>query len=162
MFRLGSGKSTLISVISRLVDIQSGSISIGGVGTVNISPRRLRRTVVTLPQETLILETTIRKNIDPRCEHSDEEIWAALEACQMQNALKSKHGENALDQEVSSDGGDFSAGQRQLICAARVLLEKPRLLLVDEGESSCPVDFCFVSSYPDLCHRSFCECGLLV
>lgn len=120
-------------MISRLVDIQDGKIYVAGLDTSDIEPRKLRRMVLTLPQETLIFQGTLRENIDPRRERSDQDIWTALEACQISSVLKSKYGENALDQDLSSDGTDLSAGQRQLVCAARVVLEQPAVLLVDEG-----------------------------
>ena len=134
----GSGKSTLISVISRLVDIQDGKISLAGLDTSKIEPRKLRRMVLTLPQETLIFQGTLRENIDPRGQRSDRDVWTALEACQMSSVLKTKYGENALDEELSSDGTELSAGQRQLVSAARVVLEQPAVLLVDEGRYCFP------------------------
>lgn len=132
-YLLGSGKSTLLSAIARLVDIDNGSITIGTTNTAKIPPRRLRRHVVTLPQESLIFQGTLRENLDPYSRRTDGEIWHALEATQMSSVLRAKYGGDALAQELSSDGADLSAGQRQLICAARVLLERPSILLVDEG-----------------------------
>lgn len=133
----GSGKSTLLSAIARLVDINDGSITIGGIDTCKILPRRLRRDIITLPQESLIFKGSLRENLDPYSRRTDSEIWAALEACQMSSVLHAKYGAEALQQELPSDGIDLSAGQRQLVCAARVLLERPSVLLVDEGRLPC-------------------------
>lgn len=155
--RTGSGKSTLLSAIARLVDINSGSITISGVDTSQIPPRRLRRSAVTLPQESLLFKGTLRENVDPYERRTDWEIWEALSACQMADVLRSKFGDGALLQLLSSEGTDLSAGQRQLVCAARVLLERPSILLVDEGT------FTFLTSDHDkhaniLC--SLCQCRL--
>lgn len=126
-----------MSAIARLADINDGSITIGGIDTCRISPRRLRRDVITLPQESLIFKGSLRENLDPYSRRTNSEIWAALEACQMNSVLHAKYGAEALQQELPPDGADLSAGQRQLICAARVLLERPSVLLVDEGKWSC-------------------------
>lgn len=140
-FLSGSGKSTLLSAIARLVDINDGSITIGNINTAKIPPRRLRRDVITLPQESLIFKGTLRENLDPYSCRTDGEIWDALEATRMSSLLRGKYGTEALAQELSSDGADLSAGQRQLICAARVLLERPSVLLVDEGP---PIPFLYL------------------
>ncbi|OAQ95919.1 hypothetical protein LLEC1_04564 [Akanthomyces lecanii] len=137
--RTGSGKSTLLSAIARLVDINDGSITIGNINTTKIPPRRLRRDVITLPQESLVFNGTLRENLDPYSCRTDAEIWEALEATRMSSVLRAKYGTEALVQKLSSDGADLSAGQQQLICAARVLLERPSVLLVDEASAN--VDF---------------------
>ncbi|KAF3767031.1 P-loop containing nucleoside triphosphate hydrolase protein [Cryphonectria parasitica EP155] len=135
--RTGSGKSTLVSSIARLVDPTSGSIAINGVETASISTQRLRLAVHTLPQEPLIFEGNVRENLDPRGQHTDEEILNVLDQC----GLKSTLAENSstatiLSKNLTTGGTDLSAGQRQLLCAARVLLERPPILLVDEAAAN--------------------------
>lgn len=133
----GCGKSTLLSSIARLVDPNSGSISIGGVDTSHIAPKRLRAVVRTLPHEPLIFEGTIRENLDPRHEHTDSEIIRVLGHCRLRAALAGTNAAcvttaNILGRIVRAGGADLSAGERQLLCAARIILERPRLVLVDE------------------------------
>lgn len=138
--RTGCGKSTLVSSIARLVDPTSGSISIDGVETSHIPPQRLRVAVHTLPQEPLIFEGTIRDNLDPKGEHTDSEILHTLKQCRLAATLTDDAATtgttNILEKTLSSGGTDLSAGQRQLLCAARVLLERPPILLVDEAASN--------------------------
>jgi len=136
--RTGSGKSTLISAIARLVDVTSGSISLGGLDISGVQPRRVRKAVHTLPQEPLILEGTLRDNLDPKSLHTDDELLDVLAKCHIDAFfLQRSGGENPLAQNLSAGGSDLSAGQRQLLCAARLLLTHPTVLLVDEGELVC-------------------------
>lgn len=143
--RTGSGKSTLVSSIARLVDPTSGSISIDGMEIAYIPPERLRLAVHTLPQEPLIFEGTVRDNLDPKGEYADSEIVHTLEHCRLGSILTDGDDDAAaaatttnsfLGKILSSGGTDLSAGQRQLLCAARILLARPPLLLVDEAAAN--------------------------
>lgn len=131
--RTGSGKSTLISALARLIDVTNGSISIGGEDLSGIDPQKLRSELVcTLPQEPLLLKGTVRENLDPEGHHSDEELLEALKVCQLNPSYVDSP--KGLSKELSAEASELSSGQRQLLCAARVLLIKPRILLIDEGE----------------------------
>lgn len=134
--RTGCGKSTLVSCIARLIDPSSGSITIDRVETTDVAPQQLRHVVHTLPQEPLIFEGTIRDNLDPRGMHTDAEISDVLERCHLRRTLSDNSGEDILSRPLTSGGTDLSAGQRQLLCAARVLLERPPILLVDEAAAN--------------------------
>lgn len=118
--RTGCGKSTLVSSIARLVDPSSGSITIGGVETLDVAPQHLRHAVNTLPQEPLIFEGTIRENLDPRGIHTDTQISDILERCHLRRTLSEDAEADILSRHLTSGGTELSAGQRQLLCAARV------------------------------------------
>ncbi|KAK0756023.1 hypothetical protein N5P37_011396 [Trichoderma harzianum] len=136
--RTGSGKSTLISTLARLVDVTSGSILIGGADISELDPQKLRTDLVcTLSQQPLLFKGTFRENLDPAGRHSDEKLLETLKICQLSPSLIGSTED--LSKELTSEASDISAGQRQLLCAARVLLMEPRILLVDEASAN--VDF---------------------
>ncbi|UKZ57188.1 hypothetical protein TrVGV298_011040 [Trichoderma virens] len=136
--RTGSGKSTLISTLARLADVTSGSIMLGGADISELDPQKLRTELVcTLSQQPLLFKGTIRENLDPTGRHSDDKILETLKICQLSPSLVGSTED--LSRELTSEALEISAGQRQLLCAARVLLMEPRILLVDEASAN--VDF---------------------
>lgn len=133
--RTGSGKSTLISTLARLVDVTNGKITIGDADIATLDPQKLRGDLVcTLSQQPLLFKGTIRENLDPASHHSDEALLEALRVCHLSPQVVRSAAD--LSRELASEALDLSAGQRQLLCAARVLLMKPQILLVDEGKST--------------------------
>lgn len=135
--RTGSGKSSLVSTMSRLIEISSGQINIAGVDIAHLPLQQLRSAVHVLPQEPLLFEGTLRENLDPHELHTDTELWRALDLCGLSESFRREDGEKAgLGTHVSFGGANLSAGQMQLICMARAIVHKPRILIIDEATAS--------------------------
>jgi len=129
----GSGKTTIASLLIRFYDIESGTINIDGINIQSYSLEDLRTRVGLVNQRVLLIKGTIRENLKLGNESAtDEEIWNALDAVQAREFIESV----GLDFEVSDDGKNLSAGQRQMISYARVLLTSPDIIILDEATSA--------------------------
>ncbi|KAH8694908.1 ABC transporter [Talaromyces proteolyticus] len=133
--RTGSGKSSLLLALLRMIDLTEGTIMIDGVDTSRIPRDFLRSKFVTLPQDYFSLAGTVRFNADPLGQASDEQIIAALEQVQLWKLIRTKGG---LD--VNMDGSLFSHGQIQLFSLARAMLQENPILILDEPTSSVDTD----------------------
>lgn len=131
----GSGKSTLVSLISRLYDASTGSVSVMGSDVRTWPLDQLRRVVATVPQRASLVSGTIRSNLTWRDETAtDEELWAALDMAQASEFVRNKPKE--LDAPVEAGGKNFSGGQRQRLTIARALVGSPQVLIMDDSASA--------------------------
>ncbi|KAL6999151.1 Canalicular multispecific organic anion transporter 2 [Sarracenia purpurea var. burkii] len=132
--RTGSGKSTLIQTLFRIVEPAAGQILIDGINISSIGLHDLRSRLSIIPQDPTMFEGTVRSNLDPLEEYTDEQIWEALDKCQLGDEVRKK--ESKLDSAVTENGENWSMGQRQLVCLGRVLLKKSKVLVLDEATAS--------------------------
>ena len=131
----GSGKSTLVSLIPRLYDASTGSVSVMGADVRTWPLDQLRRVVATVPQRASLMNGTIRSNLTWRDESAtDEELWAALDMAQASEFVRSKS--QGLDAPVEAGGKNFSGGQRQRLTIARALVGSPQILIMDDSASA--------------------------
>ena len=131
----GSGKSTLVSLIPRLYDASTGSVSVMGADVRAWPLDQLRHVVATVPQRASLVSGTIRSNLTWRDESAtDEGLWAALDMAQASEFVRNKP--QGLDAPVEADGKNFSGGQRQRLTIARALVGSPQVLIMDDSASA--------------------------
>lgn len=132
--RTGSGKSTLIQALFRIVEPTIGQILVDGVDICTIGLHDLRSRLSIIPQDPTMFEGTVRSNLDPLGEYNDDQIWEALDNCQLGDEVRKK--ELKLDSPVIENGENWSVGQRQLVCLGRVILKRTKILVLDEATAS--------------------------
>lgn len=131
----GSGKTTLVNLISRLYDCTSGEVQVFGRNVKAYDSVALRQMVGVVPQRARLFSGTIRSNL---CfgapDATDEQLWQALETAQCAEVVREKPG--GLDEEVEQGGRNFSGGQKQRLCIARALVTNPSILILDDSASA--------------------------
>ncbi|KAI5596069.1 hypothetical protein BDE02_03G182100 [Populus trichocarpa] len=155
--RTGSGKSTLIQALFRTVEPAAGQIMIDSIDISLIGLHDLRSRLSIIPQDPTMFEGTVRSNLDPLEEYTDEQIWEVLDKCQLGDEVRKK--ERKLDSTVIENGENWSMGQRQLVCLGRVLLKKSKVLVLDEATAS--VDTATDNLIQQTLRQHFSDCTVI-
>ncbi|XP_068605615.1 multidrug resistance-associated protein 1 [Brachionichthys hirsutus] len=136
--RTGAGKSSLTLGLFRIIEANEGHIFIDGVDIAQLGLHELRSRITIIPQDPVLFSGTLRMNLDPFDHYSDDEVWRALEYSHLKSFVSSLP--SMLSHECSEGGDNLSVGQRQLLCLARALLRKTKILVLDEATAAVDME----------------------
>ncbi|KAF1316447.1 Multidrug resistance protein abc superfamily, partial [Globisporangium splendens] len=132
--RTGSGKSSLMSVLFRVVECTAGRVVIDGVDISTITVQQLRSKLTIIPQDPMLFSGSLRMNLDPFAEKSDVELWEVLRKVHLHDTVSAWG--KGLEYEVAEKGDNLSVGQRQLLCIARALIRESKVIVMDEATAN--------------------------